>query len=535
MPDKLPDHELFRLLDDYLERMHAGERPDREALLREQPELASALACLDVLEGFAPEDSEESIGSSLEATLAGRDFGPYELIEEIGRGGMGVVFKARQKALDRIVAVKMILASHLGSDEHLARFQAEAKAAARLRHPHIVPIHEVGQLHGQHFFAMEYVDGISLAQRLAQGPIDTLDAVRLLTAVAGAVARLHEQGIVHRDLKPSNILLDADETPYVTDFGLAKVFEGDSGKTATGVIAGTPSYMSPEQAAGRAAEVGPTSDLYSLGAILYELLTGRPPFSESNPLETVLQVLSRDPTLPRRVNPRVPRELERICLKCLAKAPEDRYASAEALVADLEHFSKGEPLDARPPDMRQRLVAWTRRQPALASRLGALGVFYAIELVNYAVGGVEREFHLRISVLLVIWAVASIVFQPFLASRRWSVPARFVWGTLDSLLLFAVLYVADGVASPLVVGYPLLIVGAGLWFRVRFVWFMAVLSLLSYGLLLLDFHVWRPDRTTFTPGWARHVIFVTSLLVQAAVVSHLVQRLRTLSNYYGRR
>ena len=204
-----------------------------------------------------------------------RDFGPYELIREIGRGGMGVVYEARQKGLDRSVAVKMILASHLASPELVRRFQAEAKAAARLRHSNIVHIHEVGQLHGQDFFAMEYIDGQSLAERIAQGPVDVPTAVRLVATVARAVEHLHQQGIVHRDLKPSNILLDSDGQPYVTDFGLAKVFVAGSDMTATGVIAGTPSYMAPEQASGRRAEIGPATDVYSLGAILYELLDRR--------------------------------------------------------------------------------------------------------------------------------------------------------------------------------------------------------------------------------------------------------------------
>ena len=204
-----------------------------------------------------------------------RDFGPYELLEEIGRGGMGVVYKARQKALDRIVAVKMILATHLASPEHIRRFQVEAWAAARLRHSNITQIHDVGQHHGQHYFTMEYIEGESLAQRIARQRLSFDAIVRLLSVVARAVDHLHAQGVVHRDLKPSNILLDRDDQPYVTDFGLAKVFVPGSEATATGVIAGTPSYMAPEQASGHSSEVGPAADIYSLGAILYELLDRR--------------------------------------------------------------------------------------------------------------------------------------------------------------------------------------------------------------------------------------------------------------------
>jgi serine/threonine-protein kinase len=460
------------------------------------------------------------------------------LLSEIGRGGMGIVYRARQKGLDRLVAVKMILGSHLASPEHVRRFQAEAKAAARLRHPHIVHIHEVGQLHGQDYFAMEYIEGESLAQRLARGPVEIDAAVRLVAAVARAVDHLHQQGLIHRDLKPSNILLDDQGQPYVTDFGLAKVCLPGSEITATGVIAGTPSYMAPEQATGVGSRVSPSVDVYSLGSILYELLTGRPPFREDNPLDTLMDVLSRDPTLPRQLNAKVPRELELICLKCLAKSPEDRYSSAAAVADDLEHFARGEALEVRPPHLGQRLWSWTRRQPALALRLGALGVFYCVETVNFLLGaaGVDWSFHWKISGLMGMWAGASTICQQFLESRRWSFPARYVWGTLDSLLLTGVLLVADGAASPLIIGYPLLIVASGLWFRVRFVSFITVLSLISYGLLVVDFYHIRAAKLqpNFDTAVDRHVINVVGLLVLGSIVAYLVHRVRTLSSFYER-
>ena len=537
------DQEAFELLDDYLRQLQRGGRPDRRALLQEYPQLESALRCLDAMEDMAPPaesdmmDGDETLQLGPSAGEMPRDFGPYELVAEVGRGGMGVVYRARQKELDRSVAVKMILASHLASADHVRRFHAEAKAAARLRHPNIVHIHEVGQLHGQHYFAMEYIHGVSLAERIADGPMDVRAAARLVATVARAVAHLHQQGIVHRDLKPSNILLDAEEVPYVTDFGLAKALAGDSDMTATGVVAGTPSYMSPEQAAGRSAEVKAVSDVYSLGAILYELLTGRPPFREDHPLDTLVQVLQAEPPLPRRLNPRIPRALELICLKCLAKSPGDRYRSAAELADDLEHFAKGEALEVRPPHLAQRLWRWTRRQPALALRLGALGLFYLVELVNYGLGTVEAEFHWKVSILLAVWAAASIVLQQFLESQRWSIPARFVWGALDSVLLLAVLLAADGAASPLVVGYPLLIAGSGLWFRVRFVWFMTAMSLASYGIVVIDFYRWRADQLqkSFDTDVDRHVIFAVAMIVLGMGVAYLVHRVRTLSNYYGRK
>lgn len=536
--DQDPD---FEVLEEYLRGLQSGSAADRVALLAGHPELARAVQCLEMLERVAPPSGAATDGTEAEATLAmeparglPRDFGAYELLEEIGRGGMGVVYKARQKGLDRVVAVKMILASHLASTEHVRRFHLEAKAAAGLRHPHIVHIHEVGQLHGQHFFAMEYVEGKSLAERFAGGTIDLETGVRLLEKVARAVDHLHSHGVIHRDLKPSNILVDEEGQPYVSDFGLAKVRWPGSDMTATGVIAGTPSYMAPEQAAGHSADVSPATDVYSLGAILYELLTGRPPFREENPLDTLVQVLDVEPTLPRQLNRRAPHGLELICLKCLAKSPADRYASAQALADDLERFMRGEELAVRPPNLPQRIGAWARREPALAWRLGALGLFYLVEMVNLAFGGVSWDFHVKMSILIALWAGVSIGFQQSLKSSRWSLPARFVWGTLDSVLLLAVLLVADGVASPLIVGYPLLIVASSLWFRVRFVFFMTSLSLLSYGILVWDFYFRRTSlQTTFPARIDRHVIVAVGMVVLGMVVAYLVQRVRALSRYYG--
>jgi eukaryotic-like serine/threonine-protein kinase len=583
--DSQPDERLLKVLDAYLAQLQAGARPDRGALVREHPELASALDCLDALEVLAPParrgaaapgnmgtgaspehesaehaaDGSEPVPLLPDAAPTGgelpRDFGPYELIREIGRGGMGVVYEARQKGLDRSVAVKMILAGHLASPELVRRFQAEAKAAARLRHSNIVHIHDVGQFHGQDFFAMEYIEGQSLAEwirsrhtpcagadgtRRVPDTVPATDipaAVRLLATVARAVEHLHRQGIIHRDLKPSNILLDADGQPYVTDFGLAKVFAPGSEMTSTGVIAGTPSYMAPEQAVGRRAEVTPAVDVYSLGAILYELLTGAPPFHAETPLDTLMEMLGGDPPVPRSLNPRVPRGLELICLKCLAKEPGDRYASAAALADDLDRFARGEVLAVRPPSLAQRFWGWTRRQPALATRLGGLLLFYGIETVNFLAGaaGVDRAFHEAVSLVVAVWIVVSIACQRLLENRRWAFPARYVWGTFDSLALLTILLLANGAASPLVVGYPLIIVASGLWFRVRFVWFMTVLSLLSYGALVFDFYCRRPDlQKVVSAGVDRHVIFAVALVVLGSVVSYLVQRVRILSSFYGR-
>jgi serine/threonine-protein kinase len=303
-------------------------------------------------------------------TIAG-----YEILEEVGRGGMGVVYRAGQRGLSRTVALKVILAgAHAGPHER-ARFRTEAEAVARLQHPHIVQIHELGEQAGCPYLALEYVDGVSLAQQLGGTPQPPRAAAQLVETLARAVHHAHERGVVHRDLTPANVLLTSDGTPKITDFGLAKlVLGGGAGQTQTGAVMGTPSYMAPEQAAGRSKEIGPAVDIYALGAILYELLTGRPPFKAASSLETVQQVLLDEPVPPVRLQPRLPRDLETICLKCLQKGPRQRYASALALADDLRRFLGGEPIQARPVSPLGRLARWCRRHPKEAGLAAALAV-----------------------------------------------------------------------------------------------------------------------------------------------------------------
>jgi serine/threonine protein kinase len=283
-----------------------------------------------------------------------RLLGEYELLEEIARGGMGVVYKARHVALNRIVALKMILSGGLAGREERQRFHLEARAVARLQHAHIVDIYDIGELEGHAFFTMEYIPGQSLSQRLRNDALPGHLAAYYMEKVARAVDYAHEHGILHRDLKPPNILLDAQDQPKITDFGLAKVFGPQPGGgvakiqelTRSGAVMGTPSYMSPEQAEGRTDELGPASDVYSIGAVLYELITARPPFKAESTLETLLQVLHQDAAPPRILNPNVDADLEAICLKCLEKDPTLRYSSAAALAEDLERYLHGEPVSA---------------------------------------------------------------------------------------------------------------------------------------------------------------------------------------------
>ncbi len=293
----------------------------------------------------------------------------YEILGELGRGGMGVVYKARQVALNRVVALKMILGgAHAGSDE-LARFRIEAEAVAQLQHPNIVQVYDVGECEGKPFFSLEFVEGGSLDQKLNRKAQKAKEAAGLLEVLARAMHSAHEKGIVHRDLKPANILLTSDGEPKITDFGLAKRLADDSSKTQSGSVMGTPSYMAPEQAAGRVEDMGPATDVYALGAILYDALTGRPPFKGATVADTLNQVRNDEPMPPSRLQPRVPRDLETICLKCLQKSPRKRYASAQALAEDLRRFLAGEPILARPMGRPERLWRWCRRNPLPTSLL----------------------------------------------------------------------------------------------------------------------------------------------------------------------
>lgn len=318
-------------------------------------------------------DETTTFSKQSESAPFSHDFGDYELLGEIAKGGMGIVYKARQTKLNRIVALKVIRSGEFADDEQVRRFHSEAEAAAKLDHPGIVPVFEVGEVNNQHFFSMAIVEGQSLHSKVNDiGPLVPRQAAKLTRTVAEAVQFAHNKGIVHRDIKPHNILLDENGQPRVTDFGLAKDIHGGSDLTATGQVMGTPSYMSPEQAAGYVEQIGPKSDVYSLGATLYFLLTGRPPFQAASTIETVRQVIDNEPVPPRRLNSEISPNLETICVKCLRKEPSKRYANAAELADDLERWLDNKPIAARPVSRVEKTWLWCKRRPAVASLLAAI-------------------------------------------------------------------------------------------------------------------------------------------------------------------
>ncbi|WP_254507511.1 serine/threonine-protein kinase [Anatilimnocola floriformis] len=395
-PDAASQHEeqLALLVSDLADRAQRGEHVNLEEQCRSHPQFAADLRELwgaimvaqvagkssSIADTLPPVTSDTASGS-LELPM---HLGDYVLQEELGRGGMGVVFRARQESLGREVAIKMILRGELARQAERERFQAEAQAAAKLDHPGIVPVYEVGEINGRPYFSMKFIRGTTLAQRLAEGPMPSREAAKLLVTVARAIHFAHEKGVLHRDLKPSNILIDEQGQPHVTDFGLAKQISDEPSLTKTGAILGTPAYMAPEQAAGNRGQVGPQSDVYSLGVVLYHMLTGRPPFQGASPVETVLMVLEQDPVPPRMLNQHADRDLEMICLRCLQKPTDLRYATAAGLARDLDAFLNDESISARSGRFAQVLAGWMREthNAAVLENWGLLWMWHSLVLFS---------------------------------------------------------------------------------------------------------------------------------------------------------
>ncbi|MEZ6055244.1 MAG: serine/threonine-protein kinase [Planctomycetaceae bacterium] len=477
---------------------------------------------------YVPIARRRDLGSSIFQSLP-REFGTYTLLEQIGSGGMGVVFRASHNSLQAPVAIKLIRNSEWASLDEVRRFYQEARAAAGLVHPGIVKVHDVGEWDGHHFLAMDLIEGPSFSQQLRDRSLSLEQGVEVLTSITRAVAYLHERGIVHRDLKPSNILLDVSGRPSVTDFGLAKVFSSDSDQTTTGTLIGTPTYMSPEQAWGHPSDVTPLCDLYSLGAILYEVITGQPPFVEENPLDVLLRVKEDDPTPPSRLNRQCPRDLEQICLRCLEKDPRRRYQSADELADDLDRFQRREPLQLPTVRWGHRLRKWARREPGLLSRWLGQGVAAVTLQGNFLLNDVDPQHHWPVMLVLLAWAVVSWIAQKLRhhpSSMGDAIP--YIWSAADGLLYTLLILLAASPRTSLLVGYPLLIVAAGLWGRTRLVWFMTVVCLLGFT----AFHMASNE-----PRWPTHypILVGSIVLLTGSFVAYQVHRLQVLSSYFERR
>lgn len=483
------DDQLAQLLARLTDDAQRGQAVDLDRVCHEHPDLSDELREL-----WGAVMVAEAIGSGSPAGTSGSEsaydnatlsfelpcrFGDYELLAEVGRGGMGVVYRARQISLNREVAVKMILRGQLASEVDRGRFRAEAEAAAGLHHPGIVPVYEVGDIDDQPFFSMKLLRGQTLSQRLAEGPLPPREAARILAAVAQAVHFAHRQGVLHRDLKPSNILIDQRGDPHVMDFGLAKQTLTDTNSlTHTGAILGTPSYMSPEQAAGGREPTGPGSDVFSLGTILYQMLTGRPPFQAASPVDTILMLRDQDVVPPRVVNPRADRVLEIIALRCLQKPVKLRYETARALAEDLEAYLKDEPIAARSgrfADVVARLFRETHHATILEN-WGLLWMWHSLVLfIACALTNALQWYHFQQRwVYIVVWTVGLWIWAGvFWWLRRRMGPVTFVerqiahvWAA--SMVAIALLfYIEMMLDMPVLRLSPVLALIAGMVFVVK--------------------------------------------------------------------
>jgi tetratricopeptide (TPR) repeat protein/tRNA A-37 threonylcarbamoyl transferase component Bud32 len=378
------DREVVRILDAYLVEIEAGRAVDKGEILRAHPAIAGELqACLGVL------DFAAGLGDLPARPARPGSIAEYDVLDEIARGGMGVVYKARHRRLNRIVALKMIGAGEHAHPAHRARFLIEAEAVARLHHPNIVQIYDFGETDGRPFVTLELLEGGSLADHVKGTTWPGRAAAALVATLASAMHAAHQAGIVHRDLKPSNVLFDREGTPKIADFGLAKRIEVEDGQTQSGQVMGTPTYMAPEQAQGRVRQVGPPADIYALGATLYEMLTGRPPFKTPSTMETLHQVIYDDVVPPTKLQVRLARDLETICLKCLQKEPEKRYGTAQELADDLRRYLANRPIRARRTPVWERGAKWVRRRPATAT-LTALAVAVVVTLAAFWRGEAQR-------------------------------------------------------------------------------------------------------------------------------------------------
>lgn len=482
---------------------------------------------------FTPQTKPNSrsglLDNGFELTPDSSRFGDYELLEEIDRGGMGVVFKARHRTLRRIVALKMIKSGELATAEEISRFHAEAEAAAGLTHPYLVPVYEAGECDGLHFIAMAFIEGETLAERLGRGPLEPRQAALLVRKLAEGIHHAHQHGVIHRDLKPSNVLIDASGEPCITDFGLAKNLNVDSQLTTTGQIVGTPAFMAPEQARHSENAITVSADIYALGAILYMALTGSAPHVAKTPIEIILKVLETEPVHPRSLNRRIPTDLARICLKCLEKKPSDRFAAAQNLAEELDRFLRDDPLVESHVSLSTKLRRWSLREPALVAHWVAIFLIFLVSTIFFALEPDDVGYYVKHTVIQAVWVAACLPLQLMLRRPQLEKLTAMLWGILDVCIFTTILWHAAPPRSTLLLGYPVLIVASGLFGYSRFVVMMTLLCIAGFWFLAFSFPA------DIAPRPAQLVFFPTGLIVLGLISRAQVRRLSSLSVYFDAR
>lgn len=533
-------------LRDLFERAVASDSAEQQQIVAatrsENPTLARRLeAMLRIDRGTESVIGGTQIRNTAEDQIAGRMIAGYEILEEIGRGGMGVVYRARQLHPERIVALKMIRVGRWASKTEVQRFEVEISAVAKLEHPNIVSIFEIGEQDGEHFFTMQYIDGGRFDEYLASEQFDRHGGVKLFLQICEAVAYCHSEGVVHRDLKPSNVLLDR-LTPKVTDFGLAKRVNLESSITNTGDLMGTPGYMAPEQASNNLdAVVDARADVYSLGAILYKLLTGSVPIEIENGdlLSIIERIHTSDITLPRSHDRSIPIDLEAICMKCLERRPEDRYNDAQELADDVQRFLDQEPVTAVPITKVRRIYNWSRRQPGLAITLVGVSAFYCYHLICVYLLKLydltipaNATFHRNSTTVAFLWLVGATFFQWQLMNA--TRPARWPilgWVTMEVVLFTAFLALSEATAtSPLCCIYLLLVAISVLRFDPRIVSYVTATCLASFLFL-----TWRSTRVSLELEVTDVVPMVLCIVCIGLIQFFALRRSRTVVQHLANR
>ena len=452
------------------------------------------------------------------------NWGPYEILDEIDRGGMGVVYRARHKDLDRIVALKIIRSGDLADEAEIARFRREAQVAANLLHPNIIPIYEVGQEKQLVYFTMAFIDGMPLS-KFASNPNFSIPAkVNLIHELAHSLHYAHGQGIAHRDIKPSNIIVDVQGKPVLIDFGLAKLTHNTSDLTISGAILGTPTYMAPEQLQIHRSIDFRLSDVYSLGAVLYFLLTGRAPFVGQTSFDVMIQLKDREPVRPLRINKQVDRELDTICMRALAKAPEQRYTSALEFAEDLNRWMEGSAIQTPTTSLWVKAVRWWRQEPGLFSHLTAISIVTMIVSLSHWLGYSQSNLTQQLFLLISWFALCIPLQHAVFRVKNTAVPA-VLWGLIDVAFVSLLIANAQAPRGLLLVAYPLMITVSALFYRTRFVLLMTIACIVAFVILTQTLSDPSMDRTDF------RVIFVSLLLVQCLTLASLIFKVRNLFSY----